>query len=115
MEVVVTAHPDPATGSRAPVSVTEVDGCAVLRFAGELTADRVLDLEQQLLDVRPSQVREWVLDMSDLTSMDLTCAYALLRAATRVPATTTVRVRGARRTVQRTLQHAGVDTLAAIE
>ncbi|WP_236569854.1 STAS domain-containing protein [Streptomyces mexicanus] len=108
-------HPDPDTGSRGPVSVMDADGCAILRFAGELGADRVLDVEQQLLDVRLSQVREWVLDMSDLASMDLACAYALLRAATRIPATTTVRVRGARRTIQRTLQRASIDALATIE
>lgn len=111
----MAADPHPATDSRAPVILTEANGRAILRLTGELTADTVLDLEQQLLDPRLCHVREWVLDMSDLTGMDLTCAYALLRAATRTPATTTVRVRAARRNVLRTLRHAGVDALAMIE
>lgn len=111
----MAADPHPAATSRAPVSVTQADGCAVLHFTGALSADAVLELERQLLDPRLYQARTWVMDMSDLTRMDLICALALRRAATRLPATTTVTVREARRNVRRTLRHVGLEVLAVFE
>lgn len=99
----------------APLSIEEADGCATLRFTGDLAAGTVLDLERKLLDPCLSQARAWVLDMTGLVRVDLTCAYAPLRAVTRLPRTTAVQVRGARRDVQRTLRHAGFDALTSIE
>ncbi|MET9736076.1 STAS domain-containing protein [Streptomyces sp. NPDC006458] len=111
----MAADPHAEAAAPAPLSVTEADGCATLRFTGELTADTALDLEQKLLDPCLSQARAWVLDLTGLAHMDLNCAYALLRAAVRLPRTTTVQVRGARRNVQRTLRHTGFDALASID
>ncbi|MFJ4776636.1 STAS domain-containing protein [Streptomyces sp. NPDC088762] len=105
----------PATLSQPPMSITECDGGAVLRFTGRLSAHHVFTLEQQLLDPRLTRAGACVLDLSALTHIDLICAYALRRAATRLSATAPVRVRGARRTVQRKLRYAGVAAVASIE
>ncbi|MFI2370769.1 STAS domain-containing protein [Streptomyces sp. NPDC018833] len=96
------------------ISVVD-DRRAVLGFSGELNAHMVLELEELLMDQRLRDAQEWVLEMEDLKSIDLACAYALLRAQTRLPATATVHIRGARRDVQRTLRHTGVDAKATIE
>ncbi|WP_324920881.1 STAS domain-containing protein [Streptomyces sp.] len=88
---------------------------AVLTFSGELEAGTLRELEEQLLDPRLRKAREWVLEMGELTHLDLACAYALLRAATEGPEAVALTVRGARRHVQRTLHHAGVDAVAVIE
>ncbi|MEV5777426.1 hypothetical protein [Streptomyces antimycoticus] len=53
--------------------------------------------------------------MAAVTGFDLACAYALARAATQLPETSTLTVRGARRAVQRTLRHAGLEAVAVIE
>ena len=98
------------------MAVTAVGGHrVVLTFSGALDTGMLRELEEQLLDPRLGEARGWVLEMSDLTHLDLACAYALLRAATRQPETVTLTIRGAKRNVQRTLHHAGVDAVAVIE
>ncbi|GAA2428938.1 STAS domain-containing protein [Streptomyces macrosporus] len=109
------AESRPAASSRPVVAITTVgDDRAVLTFSGDLDADKLRELEERLLDPRLRDAREWVLEMSDLAHLDLACAYALLRAATR-PEGVALTVRGARRSVQRTLRHADVDAVAVIE
>jgi hypothetical protein len=46
---------------------------------------------------------------------DLACAYALLRTATRRPQIAALTIRSPRRTVQRTLRHAGIEESGTIE
>ncbi|MGP3977953.1 STAS domain-containing protein [Streptomyces sp. 8N114] len=99
---------------RPTVSVTMIDGRrAELVFAGDLGAEVLRELEEQLSDPRLLTAREWVVDMSGVTRLDLACAYALLRAAVERPETAKLVVHGARRDVQRTLRHAGIDRLQA--
>ncbi|MGC5041325.1 STAS domain-containing protein [Streptomyces sp. DT190] len=105
------ARPQPGT-----VRIAEADGQrAVLAFSGVVDAHVLRELEERLLDQRLRQAGAWVLEMSDLERLDLACAYALFRAMTSAPAPADLIVRGARRNVQRTLRHAGVDVVATIE
>ncbi|MFJ5798378.1 STAS domain-containing protein [Streptomyces decoyicus] len=107
--------PEPAQSERTPVVLTEADEQhAVLTFAGVLDAHALPELEELLSDRRLRQAGTWVWDMSGLERIGLACAYALLRAVTRAPETVSVTVSGARRTVQRTLRHAGLDTVVTI-
>ncbi|MDX3308150.1 STAS domain-containing protein [Streptomyces sp. ME08-AFT2] len=105
------ARPQPGT-----VRIAEADGQrVVLAFSGVLDAHVLRELEERLLDQRLRQAGVWVLEMSELDRMDLACAYALLRAVTSAPEPAALTVRGARRNVQRTLRHAGIDVVATIE
>ncbi|HEX5569552.1 MAG TPA: STAS domain-containing protein [Streptomyces sp.] len=109
-------EPHSVSAHRSALTITVVGGRrAVLTFSGALDAGLLRELEERLLDPLLGEAREWVLEMSDLTHLDLACAYALLRAATRQPETVTLTVRGAKRSVQRTLRDAGVDAVAVIE
>ncbi|MEU3894663.1 STAS domain-containing protein [Streptomyces sp. NPDC045251] len=100
----------------APVRIVEADGRhAVLAFSGDLDAPALRVLEELLLDHRLVEPTAWTLDMSGLAHIDLACAYALLRAATRAEEPVTITVRGARPAVHRTLKHAGLDTVVAYE
>lgn len=106
----------PARPQTGTVRIVETDGQrAVLAFSGVLDAHVLRELEERLLDQRLRQAGAWVLEMSDLDRLDLACAYALLRAVTSAPEPAALTVRGARRNVQRTLRHAGVDAVATIE
>lgn len=108
--------PDSTPGPRSAVAVVAADGGrAELVLAGDLDLDVLRELEQRFDDPRLREAAEWILDMDGVTHMDLACAYALLRAATRRPRTVTLTVRGARRPVQRTLRAAGLDAIARIE
>ncbi|MFC9227745.1 STAS domain-containing protein [Streptomyces decoyicus] len=107
--------PPQSQPERAAVALTEADEQhAVLTFAGVLDAHALPELEELLSERRLRQAGTWVWDMSGLQRVDFACAYALLRAATRAPETVPVTVRGARRAVQRTLRHAGLDTVVSI-
>ncbi|MGP4001749.1 STAS domain-containing protein [Streptomyces sp. 8N706] len=109
-------EPYPASVPRTPTVTLTVDGQrATLVFSGELNAYMARAMEERFLDPRLLAAREWVLDMSELERMDLACAYALMRAATGTSGPAVIRVRGARRNVQRTLHHAGVDEVATFE
>ena len=100
---------------RPPVSVTMIDGQrAELVLAGDVGAEVLRELEERLGDPRLRAAREWVVDMSGVTRLDLACAYALLRAAVERPETARLVVHGARRDVQRTLRHAGIDRVRAV-
>ncbi len=108
--------PQSARPERAPVVLTEADEQhAVLTFSGILDAQTLPELEELLSDRRLRQAGTWVWNMSGLERIGLACAYALLRAVTHAPETVTVTVHGARRAVQRTLRHAGLDTVVTIE
>lgn len=98
-----------------PVTLTADGQHATLVFGGVLDTRWTRELEEQLTDPRLRRARTWELRMDDLTQLDLTCAYALLRAATTSPEPVDLRIRGARRTVQRTLHEVGLDAVAAIE
>ncbi|WP_406214183.1 STAS domain-containing protein [Streptomyces decoyicus] len=107
--------PQSAQPERAPVAFTEADEQhAVLTFAGALDAHALPELEELLSDRRLRQAGTWVWDMSSVQRIDLACAYALLRAVTRAPETVSVTVHGARRAIQRTLRHAGLDVVVSI-
>ncbi|GHB61565.1 hypothetical protein GCM10010377_60650 [Streptomyces viridiviolaceus] len=105
-----------STGSPAgAVRLIEADEQhAVLAFSGVLDEHVLRDLEERLLDQRLRQAGSWLLEMSDLQQLDLASAYALLRAMASVPKPPAVTIRGARRPIQRTLRHVGIDALAAI-
>ncbi|WP_051865470.1 STAS domain-containing protein [Streptomyces griseus] len=107
-------HPVPPRSGT--VRIAEADGeHAVLAFTGDLDTQALRELEALLLDRRLRRAGTWVLDMSGLVRLDLACAYALLRAATRAPEPAALTVRGARRDVQRTLRRSGVDAVATVE
>ncbi|MFF3333408.1 STAS domain-containing protein [Streptomyces sp. NPDC002888] len=110
------ADEHPARARTGTVSIAEADGQhAVLAFTGVLDMHVLSELEVLLLDERLRQADAWDLDMSGLERLDMACAYALLRAATRAPEPAALTVRGARRDVHRTLRQAGVDAVATIE
>ncbi|MFD4611785.1 STAS domain-containing protein [Streptomyces sp. NPDC058440] len=90
------------------------DRRAELVLTGDIGAHALRPLEERLAAPQLSEADEWVVDMSGATHLDLACAYALLRAATRWPATA-VTIRGARRAVHRTLHQAGFDAVAVME
>lgn len=96
-----------------PMKITVVDGhLAEVALTGDVNALLLRDLEACLADARLREVEHWVLNMHAVTRIDLACAYALLRAVTAHPGTADVH--GARRTVMRTLRHAGLDKAAVI-
>ncbi|UQA90827.1 STAS domain-containing protein [Streptomyces halobius] len=102
--------------SQYALAVDTTDGQrAVLAFSGVLDAHALRELEELLLDPRLRRAGAWVLEMRAVERIDLACAYAVLRAATSLPETPAVTVRGARRSVQRTLRHAGVDAVVTFE
>ena len=110
------ADEHPVRDGTGTVRIAEVDGgIAVLAFTGVLHAHTLPELEVLLLDRRLEQAGAWTLDMSGLERLDLACAFALLRAATRAPEPAALTVRGARRPVQRTLRQAGLESVATIE
>ncbi|MFH8409255.1 STAS domain-containing protein [Streptomyces sp. NPDC018019] len=98
------------------MTVASVDGRrVVLTFRGELHADALRALDARFADPRLREADAWVLEMHELTHIDLACAYALLRALSRRPDGASLTLRGARRAVARTLRHAGIDAIGAIE
>lgn len=109
------AHPStPQAGPVIAVSTPD-NRPAELVLAGRIGTESLRELEQRL-DAPPlREATEWFVDMSGLTRFDLACAYALLRAATLRPKPAVLRIHGARRAVQRTLRHAGLDAVAVIE
>ncbi|MER7407881.1 STAS domain-containing protein [Streptomyces sp. NPDC000070] len=110
------AEPTPATAPPPiPVTLTTDGHHATLVFNGALDAHMVRQLEEQLADPRLRQSRTWELKMSGLSRLDLTCAYALLRAATTMPEPVELHIEGVRRTLQRTLREVGIDAVATIE
>lgn len=106
-----------AERSPAPaIAVRATDGRrAELILAGDIRAGLLRELEKRLETPPLSETDEWIVDMSGVTGIDLACAYALLRATEQRPETATLTVRGARHAVQRTLRHAGLDAVAAME
>lgn len=103
------------TAHRFSVALTTDGERATLVFSGALEAGMVRELEEQLANPMLRQARVWQWEMSGLARLDLTCAYALLRAATTPPEPAAFHIRGARRAVRRTLHHADVDAVATIE
>lgn len=99
----------------SPLSASSYGQRPVLVLSGTLDVAALGELEERLVDPRLNDVREWVLDVNDVTHVDLACAYALLRAATRLPGNAVVTIRGARRSVRRTLHDAGVDVVAVLD
>ncbi len=101
-----------ATESTPTMRVSAADGGrAELLLVGEVGADALRELEE-FLGSRPlKEADEWFVDMSRVFHFDLACAYALLRSATLRPEPASLTIRGARRTVQRTLRQAGLDTV----
>lgn len=115
-EVVVTSEPRPAAPQATHVAIDTADEQrAVLTFSGVLDSHALRELEERLLDPRLRQADTWVWEMRAVERIDLACAYAVLRAATTLPAGTSITIRGAGRDIQRTLHHAGVDAIATIE
>ncbi|MCF6524792.1 STAS domain-containing protein [Streptomyces sp. JJ36] len=106
--------PTPPGGPVVAVTATG-ERRAVLVLAGDVGAGALRELEERLTVPPLSEAGEWTVDLSAVTRIDLACAYALLRAATQRPETVTLLLRGARRPVQRTLRHAGLDAVAVIE
>ncbi|MFF9122346.1 STAS domain-containing protein [Streptomyces sp. NPDC014889] len=99
----------------SPLMIRATDGRrAELALTGDIGAQALRPLEERLAAPPLSEADEWVVDMSGATHLDLACAYALLRGATRWPATA-LTIRGARRTVHRTLHRAGFDAVAVME
>ncbi|CAL9607319.1 hypothetical protein SUDANB106_05568 [Streptomyces sp. enrichment culture] len=116
-EVAVASEPQPTARARRPtLSITEAGRRrAVLAFSGRLDAGALGELEERLVDPRLLDAQEVVLEMGDLDHIDLACAYALIRAATGRPQSAALTVRGADRTVRRTLHAVGLDVVAVIE
>ncbi|MFG2888414.1 STAS domain-containing protein [Streptomyces sp. NPDC048248] len=112
----MTSEPRPAAPQATHVAIdTADDQRAVLTFSGVLDSHALRELEERLLDPRLRQADTWVWEMRAVERIDLACAYAVLRAATTLPAGTSITIRGAGRDIQRTLHHAGVDAIATIE
>ncbi|MFK4107656.1 STAS domain-containing protein [Streptomyces sp. NPDC002176] len=86
-----------------------------LILAGDIGADALRELEEVLGAPPLHTAAAWTVDMSQVTRIDLACAYALLRGATLRPEPADLTIRGPRRAVQRTLRHAGLDVVAVIE
>ncbi|KIE23374.1 hypothetical protein LK08_30465 [Streptomyces sp. MUSC 125] len=88
---------------------------AILGFAGEIGTAELRQLEELPGDSRLHAARAWVWDMREVTRLDLACAYALLRAATGRPSSTTLTIRGARHRVRRVLRECGLEAVAVVE
>lgn len=110
------ADEQPGRNRTGTVRIAEAGGeHAVVTFTGVLDTHALRELEALLLDRRLEEAGAWVLDMSGLERLDMACAYALLRAATRAHEPASLKIRGARREVQRTLRQARVELVATIE
>ncbi|MEV1055093.1 STAS domain-containing protein [Streptomyces sp. NPDC049887] len=109
------AAEDTTPPAGAIITVSKADGPrAEVVLAGDIGAATLRELEERL-DARPlAEAAEWVVDMSGVDHLDLACAYALLRAAGLRAEPPELTIRGARRTVRRTLRHAGLDAIATI-
>ncbi|MET8897799.1 STAS domain-containing protein [Streptomyces albogriseolus] len=107
----------PSTPPAGPVmAVSAPDNRpAELVLAGQIGTGSLRELEEHLAAPPLREATDWGVDMSEVTHFDLACAYALLRAATLRPKPATLRIHGARRAVQRTLRHAGLDAVAVFE
>ncbi|WP_167450292.1 STAS domain-containing protein [Streptomyces spongiicola] len=103
-----TPHVEPV------ISLSTAGRRAELVLSGEIGAAALPELEQRVDAPALAGTTEWVVDMSGVTRLDLACAYALLRVATRTERPPAVTVRGARRAVRRTLHHAGLTAVATI-
>ncbi|MBY8887248.1 STAS domain-containing protein [Streptomyces sp. PTM05] len=98
------------------MAITSASGPhVVLTLTGELHTGRLQELEELLADPRLHEAQEWVLEMASVRRLDLACAYALLRAATRRPQLDALTFRGATRPVQRSLRDAGLGAVGTIE
>ncbi|MFJ3659869.1 STAS domain-containing protein [Streptomyces sp. NPDC090119] len=86
-----------------------------LILAGDIGAEALRELEEVLGAPPLHTASAWTVDMSQVTRIDLACAYALLRGATLRPEPADLTIRGPRRAVQRTLRDAGLDVVAVIE
>ncbi|MFB7297440.1 STAS domain-containing protein [Streptomyces rubiginosohelvolus] len=109
----MATHPGSSPSAEPTMTVAVVNGSrAVLVLAGELRAENLRELEQLLAGPSLEEAAEWLVEMGDVTRLDLACAYALLRAVTLRPEPAVLTIRGARRHVQRTFRHSGLDTVA---
>ncbi|MFD4025933.1 STAS domain-containing protein [Streptomyces sp. NPDC058576] len=112
----MATHPGSTPSAGPTMTVAVIEGPrATLVLAGDLRAENLRELEQLLAEPSLNEAAEWHVDMSDATRLDLACAYALLRAATLRPEQAVLTIHGARRSVQRTLRHAGLDAVAVID
>jgi anti-anti-sigma regulatory factor len=93
-----------ARGDRAEVSLF-----------GEVTGQAALEIEECFLDHALQDVREWVLDLSRVQRLDLSCAYALIRPLMAASPPTAVRVRGAGDEVRHTLHLTGAEGFLTFE
>jgi anti-anti-sigma regulatory factor len=110
-EAAVTAEPHSAQPGTV---ITAIDGRrAEVTLTGDVGSRLLHDLEARLADSRLQHAEHWVLDLYGVTHIELACAYALLRAVSERSGT--VAVHGGRRSVLRTLRHAGLDKAAVIE
>ncbi|MDI9888299.1 STAS domain-containing protein [Streptomyces sp. HNM0645] len=109
------AAEDTTPSARPIITVSTADGLrAEVVLTGDIGAAALRELEERL-DASPlAEAAEWVVDMSGVTHLELACAYALLRAAGLRAKPAELTIRGARRTVRRTLRHAGLDAVATI-
>ncbi|PZT70283.1 hypothetical protein DN402_32750 [Streptomyces sp. SW4] len=104
----------PAAGTARVAEADEQH--AILVLTGDLRgAPALRELERLLLSEPLLRARSWVLDVRDLDHLGLACAYAVLRAVTSAPRKIGLTVRGAHRTVHRTLREAGIDEIAGYE
>ncbi|MCG3043437.1 STAS domain-containing protein [Streptomyces sp. S1A] len=113
----MASDPQPTARAHRPtLAITEAGSRrAVLAVSGRLDSTTLGELEGRLTDPRLLGAHEVVLEMDGLDHLDLACAYALLRAATGRPENAVLTVRGADRTVLRTLHSVGLDAVAVIE
>ncbi|MYZ07266.1 STAS domain-containing protein [Streptomyces sp. SID2999] len=105
---------EPPVGPVLTVSAADVR-LPELILAGDIGAEALRDLEEVLGAPPLHTATAWTVDMSQVTRIDLACAYALLRGATLRPEPAELTIRGPRRAVQRILRNAGLDVVAVIE
>ncbi|MCT6781907.1 STAS domain-containing protein [Streptomyces sp. CS7] len=112
----MATHPGSTPSAEPTMTVAVVNGSrAVLVLAGELRAENLRELEQLLAGPSLKEAAKWLVDMSDVTHLDLACAYALLRAATLRPEQAVLTIHGSRRSIQRTLRQSGLDTVSVFD
>ncbi|MER7661721.1 MULTISPECIES: STAS domain-containing protein [unclassified Streptomyces] len=103
----------PTTGPG--ITVYAADGRrAELVLSGEIRTEDLPELERTLNAPPLSRAGEWLIDMHEVTRLELAGAYALIRAITSLREAPAVTIQGTPRMVQRTLRHTGLAEIATM-
>ncbi|MGW7054798.1 STAS domain-containing protein [Streptomyces sp. NPDC054887] len=106
-----TVKPTEGAGARSVILAPVEGGRARLTLSGEITGPLARQIETCLMTGEVQHVREWVLDVRSVDTLDLICAFALVRPLLYTSPPARIEVVGATEHIRRTLRQTGAEDL----